>query len=212
MQAIQPQVQDLQKQHAGDQVALGQAMLALYKKEGVNPLSSIMPLLFQLPILIVLYEIVADVKNPLNEYYLYGFLADFDPARLDTMAFGISLDTTGGVYALILALLVGGAQFAQIKLSYAGIPTAKKSDKKEIEIASDATKPAVPSLDPEVMRLMMLYVMPAIMTITTYFFPLGVGVYWFIGTIFMLVQQLVANSVTHIKNRGKKSQGVIESV
>jgi YidC/Oxa1 family membrane protein insertase len=45
------------------------------------------------------------------------------------------------------------------------------------------------------MTQMMGYMMPLMMAFTTYFFPLGVWVYWLIGTLFMLVQQIVVNKI-----------------
>lgn len=45
------------------------------------------------------------------------------------------------------------------------------------------------------MGKMMGYTMPLMMAFTTYFFPLGVGVYWLIGTLFMLAQQVVVNVI-----------------
>jgi YidC/Oxa1 family membrane protein insertase len=45
------------------------------------------------------------------------------------------------------------------------------------------------------MTKMMGYTMPIMMAVTTYFFPIGVGVYWLIGTLFMLSQQIVVNKI-----------------
>jgi YidC/Oxa1 family membrane protein insertase len=49
---LQPKIKALQKEFSGDQATLGMKMLELYKAEKVNPMSSILPLLIQMPILI----------------------------------------------------------------------------------------------------------------------------------------------------------------
>ncbi len=58
MQKIQPLVKDLQEKYKGDQKVLGEKMMALYKEHGVNPFSSCLPLLVQLPVLYMLYWMV----------------------------------------------------------------------------------------------------------------------------------------------------------
>lgn len=59
--------------------------------------------------------------------------------------------------------------------------------------------------DPSVMNAFMLWGMPIMIAVSTYFFPAGVGIYWFIGTVFMLLQQLVVNKMSE-KNTGKKTK------
>lgn len=58
MQKIQPLVKELQEKYKGDQKVLGEKMMALYKEHGVNPFSSCLPLLVQLPVLYMLYWMV----------------------------------------------------------------------------------------------------------------------------------------------------------
>ena len=53
--------------------------------------------------------------------------------------------------------------------------------------------------DPELMNKFMLWVLPFVVASSVMYFPLGVGIYWFIGTLFMLVQQAVANKMTLAK-------------
>jgi membrane protein insertase Oxa1/YidC/SpoIIIJ len=47
--------------------------------------------------------------------------------------------------------------------------------------------------DMQKMQGMMLYIFPAMAAIFAFQFPAGVGLYWLIGTVFMIVQQFVAN-------------------
>lgn len=91
MQAIQPKVKEIQKKYEGDQAKIGMELMDLYKREGVNPLGSCLPLLVQMPILIVLYWVIDGIGDPTNSFFLYPFLSGFDPARVNTMFLGMEL-------------------------------------------------------------------------------------------------------------------------
>ena len=58
MQVIQPKVKELQRKYKGNREQLNQAMMALYKEHGVNPLSGCLPLLAQFPVLIALFAVL----------------------------------------------------------------------------------------------------------------------------------------------------------
>jgi YidC/Oxa1 family membrane protein insertase len=63
MQRIAPQVKALQSEFDGEREALSTAMMALYKREGVNPMSAFVPQLVQLPIIISVYWAVMADKS-----------------------------------------------------------------------------------------------------------------------------------------------------
>jgi YidC/Oxa1 family membrane protein insertase len=81
MQVIQPKIKAIQEEHKGDQATIGMKMMELYKKEGVNPLGSCLPILIQIPILIVLYQVILNISNPGNLAHLYHI----DGCRLSEM-------------------------------------------------------------------------------------------------------------------------------
>jgi len=119
MQVIQPKVKAIQEEHKGDQAKIGMKMMELYKKEGVNPLGSCLPILIQIPILIVLYQVILNISNPSNFAHLYDFtwIQNFRNVTLETYFFGLHLERSGGVVGIILGLLTGGLQFGQMWLS-----------------------------------------------------------------------------------------------
>ncbi len=55
MQRIAPLVKEIQAKYKGDQKTIGEKTMALYKEHGVNPFASCLPLLVQMPILILLF-------------------------------------------------------------------------------------------------------------------------------------------------------------
>lgn len=58
MQAIQPELERLKKLHGKDQMAFAQAQQDLMKEKGINPLSSCLPLLVQMPILLSIWQAI----------------------------------------------------------------------------------------------------------------------------------------------------------
>jgi len=101
MQELQPELKKLQEKYKNDRERLAQEQWELYRKHGVNPLASCLPLLIQLPILLGLYRAivatlaatpsqllnlsgrlwVADLSSqvPLNNKFLWLNLAVPDP-------------------------------------------------------------------------------------------------------------------------------------
>ena len=66
----------------------------------------------------------------------------------------------------------------------------------------DAPKPMKDANMPDMAQAMkmMLYMVPLMVGVSTYMFPAGVGVYWFVGTVFVTVQQLVVNRLLKAKD------------
>ena len=60
---IQPKIAELQKKYANDKEKLNQKTAELYKKEGVNPLSSCLPLLLTWPVLIIVFSAMRTAAN-----------------------------------------------------------------------------------------------------------------------------------------------------
>ena len=79
---------------------------------------------------------------------------------------------------------------------------------KKILEKKDGKYEEAPSMmpDPSVMNAFMLWGMPLMIASSTYFFPAGVGIYWLIGTLFMLVQQLVVNKISLKKAKTPKDK------
>lgn len=178
LQVIQPKIKELQKKYKDDQAKLGVEMLELYKKEGVNPMGSCLPLLIQMPILIGLYWVISGANDPSNFYHLYSFFSDFDPTSINSAFLGLNLQHVGGTIGLIFAITLGLIQWIQAKLSFAYNPPVKKESQEIVE-KKEGEVPEM-ALDPALMQKMMLYMFPIMIGVTSYFFPLGVGLYWFI--------------------------------
>ena len=58
MKALQPEMVRLKELYKDDKMKLQQEMMALYKKEKVNPMSGCLPLLVQIPVFFALYKVL----------------------------------------------------------------------------------------------------------------------------------------------------------
>ena len=193
LQAIQPKIKELQEKFKGKQQELWLELMKLYKKEQVNPLGSCGFLLIQMPIIIVLYQIIINITSIRNEFHLYSFMPEFHVSQIDYNFFGIDLLSSWGLTWLILAILIWSIQYIQIKLSFAKLPKPNKwlvLEKKEWDKDYNSLMP-----DPEVMQKFMLYGLPVMVAIFTYIFIAWVAIYWGISTLFAIFQQVFVNKI-----------------
>lgn len=58
MQKVAPLVKEIQAKHKGDQQTIGSKTMELYKEHHINPFASCLPLLIQMPILLMLYQVI----------------------------------------------------------------------------------------------------------------------------------------------------------
>ncbi len=194
MQLIQPKIKAIQEKHKWNQAMLGQELLWLYKKEWVNPLGSCGLLLIQMPILIVIYHVIQSIDNPSNYFYIYDFLQYFSIEKIQSVFYGIDLLKSWWIVWIILAVVVWILQFIQIKLSLSrtSLSTAKWTT---IEKKKDTNDFASIMPDPEMMNKFMLYGMPWMVAVFTYFFFAWLWLYWGMTTIFMIFQQILINKI-----------------
>ena len=126
MQRVGPEVKKLQQKHKGDREALNKEMMAFYQEHNINPFSSCLPLLLQIPVFFVLYQVLigltrrsdpSDPTSVFNPKYLEGEdtpLAVALRATNEMMSFGMDLSqsawtelrTEGLVTALPFVVLV----------------------------------------------------------------------------------------------------------
>lgn len=170
LQELQPKMEALKKQYKNDKEKLAKEMMALYKTEKVNPLSSCLPLLIQLPFLIAVFHVFRTGVDSANLEMLYPFIPN--PGSLNPISFGIlNLSQPN----LILAILTGAAQYWQSKMLITKRP------------------PKVPGAkDEDMMALMnkqMLYFMPIITVVIGASLPAGLILYWLVMTLLTVLQQ-----------------------
>lgn len=173
MQALQPKLEALKKQYKDDQQKMAQATMELYRNNKVNPLSSCLPLLIQLPILLALYWVMSDFLSSTNfSAQLYSFVKN--PGTINPLSFGYLNLLNPNIW---LAILAGGAQFLQAKTMSHQMPPPNAG-----EGAKDESMVAM-------MNKQMLYMMPIMTVLIGWRLPAGLTLYWFWSTILMAAQQ-----------------------
>lgn len=194
IQEIQPKIKKIQEDYKWDQQKIGQELMALYSKEKINPLGSCWFLLIQLPILLVVYNIIRWIQTPANEYYLYWFFKAFSISDINFDFLWMNLLSIWWYQWLILALAVAIIQFIQVKISLVWKP---KEEKKEIVLEkkenSNDYSQVMP--DAEMMNKFMLYWMPIMIWFFTYSWFAAIGLYWLISTFFTILQNLFVNKM-----------------
>lgn len=173
MSGLQPKLNALKEQYKNDKQGLAAATMKLYKDEKMNPLSSCVPLLIQLPLLIVFYWVLSDVLKSKNLNELYPFVAN--PGSIKVLAFGF-LDLLKPNY--VLAVLAGAAQFWQAKMLPMARPVMKTEGSKDEDMTA-------------MMNRQMMYMMPLMTMVIGFSLPGGLSLYWLITTLMTVFQQKI---------------------
>ncbi|MCV2882384.1 membrane protein insertase YidC [Actibacterium sp. XHP0104] len=125
MKELQPEMEKIKERTGDDRMKMQQEMMALYKKEKVNPASGCLPILLQIPIFFSLYKVIfvtielyqapwlgwirdLSTPDPSSILNLFGLLPFTPPAPESMLAF-ISLG--------ILPILLGLSMWLQQKLN-----------------------------------------------------------------------------------------------
>lgn len=174
LQELQPKLEEIKKQHAGDTQKQTQATMELYKNNKVNPFASCLPLLVQLPILIALYMVMRDgLASTDLAKVLYPFVAN--PGQLNSVSFGfLNLAKP----SIALAVLAGAAQFWQAKTMI--------TKKPPVSAGAGAKDEGMMAM----MNKQMLYFMPVMTVIIGFSLPAGLTLYWFFSTLLTGLQQV----------------------
>ncbi len=108
MQDLQPKLQELKVRLGSDREALARAQMEMYKKEGVNPMGSCLPMLLQMPVFIALYQVLRTTIELRGAPFALWIT---DLSKPDTVA------AIAGFPIHVLPLLMGAAMLAQQRMS-----------------------------------------------------------------------------------------------
>jgi YidC/Oxa1 family membrane protein insertase len=182
MQAIQPQLKEIQAKYAGDKERQSQEMMALYKDTGTNPLASCLPILAQSPIFFALFRVLrgASMEQPVGvfEWPQYqDLLVSFHNAEI----FGVPLygtfahaaETPNPTNTKILAVLL------IILMSVTSFITQR-----QLLLKNTASDNPIA----QQMKIMM-YIFPVMFALGGLNFPIGVLIYWFTTNLWTMGQQ-----------------------
>lgn len=166
MRLLKPEVDKLNEKYPKPEDALKkqQAMMALYKSAGVNPMGGCIPLLIQLPILYAMFRFFPASIELRGEHFLWADdLSSYD--SILTLPFNIPFY---GNHVSLFALLMAASMFIYSRINYN-------------QTASSAPQMAG-------MKFMMLYLMPIMMLFFFNNFASGLNYYYLLSNIITIGQ------------------------
>jgi len=174
MKILQPEMIRLKELHKDDKVKLQQEMMALYKREKVNPISGCLPVLIQIPFFFAIYKMLY-VTLEMRHQPFFGWIKDLserDPTSVFNLFGLIPWDPPTFLMIGAWPILMGLSMFVQQKLN-----------------------PTPP--DPIQAKIFMFF--PIFLTIILAPFPSGLVVYWTVNNILTIAQQWVIIKGTKVK-------------
>ena len=174
MKALQPEMARLKDLHKDDKMKLQQEMMALYKKEKVNPMSGCLPILVQIPVFFALYKVLF-VTIEMRQMPFFGWIQDLserDPTSLFNLFGLLPYDVPSFLMIGAWPIAMGVSMFIQQKLNPA--PT-----------------------DPMQAKIFMFF--PLFLTVILAPFPAGLVIYWTVNNILTMAQQVFIMKRTTIK-------------
>ena len=174
MKALQPEMVRLKEPHKNDKMKLQQEMMALYKKEKVNPMSGCLPILVQIPVFFALYKVLF-VTIEMRQMPFYGWIKDLsekDPTSIFNIFGLLPYDVPSFLVIGAWPILMGVSMYIQQKLNPA--PT-----------------------DPMQAKIFMFF--PLFLTIILAPFPAGLVIYWTINNVLTMAQQVFIMKRTKVK-------------
>ncbi len=165
MKVLQPEMVRLKELHKDDKMKLQQAMMALYKKEKVNPMSGCLPILVQIPVFFALYKVLF-VTIEMRQMPFYGWIKDLserDPTSIFNLFGLLPYDVPSFLVIGAWPIAMGVSMWVQQKLNPA--PT-----------------------DPIQAKIFMFF--PLFLTVILAPFPAGLVIYWTVNNILTMAQQV----------------------
>ncbi len=174
MKILQPEMLRLKELHKDDKTKLQQEMMALYKREKVNPVSGCLPVLIQIPFFFAIYKMLY-VTLEMRHQPFFGWIKDLserDPTSIFNLFGLIPWDPPTFLMIGAWPILMGISMWIQQKLN-----------------------PTPP--DPLQAKIFMFF--PIFLTIILAPFPSGLVVYWTVNNILTIAQQWVIMRGTKVK-------------
>ena len=174
MKVLQPEMTRLKELHKEDKMKLQQEMMALNKKEKVNPVSGCLPIFIQIPFFFAIYKVLF-VTLEMRHQPFYGWIKDLserDPTSIFNLFGLIPWDPPSFLLIGVWPCLMGLSMYLQQKLN----PTP-----------------------PDPIQAKIFAFFPLFLTVILAPFPSGLVIYWTINNILTMAQQYVIIKRTTVK-------------
>ena len=197
MQALQPEITKIQNKYPNantnnyEKQQMAQEMNKLYKKNKINPLSSLLVMVVQFPVFICVWGALQGCASLSSDAFLNLHLSD----SINNVLFnGANWGNGSAITALFLFLFMAGAQVVSMLL-----PQWIQKQKRK-KVASLGKNPA--QNEQQSRMKMFTYIMMAMIIFMGFTLPSAMGVYWFVGALFSIAQTLIIEKIN--SSRAKK--------
>jgi len=166
MKKLQPEMMKIKERYGDDRMKQQEAMMALYKKQKVSPLSGCLPIVVQIPVFFALYKVLY-VTIEMRHAPFYGWIRDLsapDPTTLFNLFGLIPWSPPALLMVGVLPILMGMTMWVQMKLN----PTP-----------------------PDPIQAKLFNLMPLVFTFILAPFPAGLVLYWTWNNLLSITQQYV---------------------
>ncbi len=165
MKKVQPQLKELQERYKDNRMQLQQEMMALYKREKINPAGGCLPMFIQIPVFFALYKVLS-VSLQMRQAPFFGWIQDLsapDPSSVFTLFGLIPWPVPSFLNIGILPVIMGLTMYIQQKMT--PTPTTDKA------------------------QANMFKFMPIIFTFMMGQFAAGLVIYWTWSNLLSIAQQ-----------------------
>ncbi|MCF6321837.1 MAG: membrane protein insertase YidC [Rhizobiaceae bacterium] len=164
MKKVQPQMTKIREQYADDKPQQQKEMMALYKKEKINPAAGCWPMLIQIPVFFALYKVIY-ITIELRHAPFFGWIKDLsapDPTSMFNLFGLLPFDVPTILVIGVWPLLMGITMFLQMRMNPA---------------------------PPDATQAMIFNWMPVVFTFMLASFPVGLVIYWAWNNTLTIFQQ-----------------------
>ncbi len=192
MRLLKPEIEEIQKKFGDDKkMESQQAVMALYKKAGVNPMGGCLPMLFQMPILISMFYFFPISIELRQQSFLWAHdLSSYD--SIVTLPFEIPWY---GSHVSLFCLLMTITNILYVKYN------------NEMSSAGTQQMPGMKT---------MMYMMPVMFLFIFNSYASGLSLYYFLSLVFTFVQmwifkRLIDEDAIHAQLKAKQKMPVVKS-
>ncbi|MFV0295854.1 MAG: membrane protein insertase YidC [Hyphomicrobiaceae bacterium] len=168
MKKLQPEMKRLQETYKDDKPRQQQELMALYKKEKINPMAGCLPMLLQIPVFFALYKVLF-VTIDMRHAPFYGWIHDLsapDPTTIFNLFGLLPFAPPHFLHIGAWPLIMGFTMFVQMKLN---------------------------PQQPDPTQQMIFNWMPVVFTFMLASFPVGLVIYWAWNNVLSVIQQYYIN-------------------
>jgi YidC/Oxa1 family membrane protein insertase len=164
MKNLQPEMEKLRERFKDDRAKQQQELMALYKKEKINPLAGCLPILLQIPVFFALYKVLF-VTIDMRQAPFYGWIKDLsapDPTSLFNLFGLLPFEAPALLHVGVWPIIMGMTMWVQMQLN---------------------------PQQPDPLQQKIFNWMPVLFTFMLSSFPAGLVIYWAWNNVLSLLQQ-----------------------